>query len=240
MFLFERHQVRRKTASRLLAPALLTAAVAVCLLASACSSGLAPDVTGLTLEQAQKAADKAGLKLTESDVASFLPAGTVLAQDPAPGAASTDGTLQITVGRDPIPVKITKLRSYDPDGDNRENDAALPKLYDGDQSTSWSTETTYRTPDFQGLGDKIGVGISFWLDEAATMLKIDYTLTGWEGEVQKVSSSDLPVALAQLGQNQRVSWNEPITSGRIWFTRLTLLPDSTKYGVIINEITFYR
>ena len=94
--------------------------------------------------------------------------------------------------------------------------------------------------DFEGLGNKVGVGFSFWLEEEATMLKIDYTITGWEGEVQRISSSQLPIAVAQLGNKQQVSWTEPLTSGRIWFTRLAPVPDSDRYGVFINEVTFYR
>lgn len=223
--------------------ALILAVCTVALGMSACSSSSegAPDLTGLTLAEARAVADEAGLQLVEgAKVASFLPAGTVLAQDPLPGTDADSGSIEVTVSRDPIPVKITKLQSKDPDGDNRENDAMLPNLYDGDPSTYWSTETTYRSPEFAGLGDKIGVGISFWLEEDATMLKLDYTLTGWDGEVQKISSQDLPVALAELGQNKRVSWLQPIDVGRIWFTRLAPLPDSDRYGVVINEITFYR
>ena len=90
------------------------------------------------------------------------------------------------------------------------------------------------------MGNKIGVGFSFFLEEAATMLRIDYTLTGWEGEVQMISAQDLPVALAQLGQSRQVSWREPVTEGRIWFNRLTRMPDTDTYGVRIDEVTFYR
>jgi len=196
----------------------------------------------MSLEEAQKAAADAGLSLVQdSEVASFLPAGTVLAQDPLPGLDSADGTMKVTVGRDPIPVKVERMKSYDPDGaPARENDNLIPNLYDGDLQTFWSTETTYKTPDFEGLGNKIGVGFSFWLEEGATMLKISYTLTGWEGEVQRVSSNDLAIAIAQLTNKHQVSWRDPITSGRVWFTRLAPLPDSNTYGAIINEVEFYR
>jgi hypothetical protein len=223
--------------------ALLLMSLSLALLAQGCTaaSGGAPDLTGLPLNEAQALADDSGLSLVEAgQVASFLPAGTVLAQDPLPGGDPADGTLRVTVGREPIPVKVTRLQARDPDGDNTENDSLLPNLYDGDLQTSWSTETTYRSPDFQGLGDKIGVGFSFWLEEEATMLKISYTHFGWQGEVQKVSSDDLPIALAQLGSKQQVSWRDPIASGRIWFTQLAPLPDTDRYGVVIDEIQFYR
>jgi len=37
-----------------------------------------------------------------------------------------------------------------------------------------------------------------------------------------------------------VTWREPLSSGRIWFTQLAPLPDSTKFGVVIAEIGFYK
>ena len=216
---------------------------ALLLAATGCSAGSSgtPDFTGLSLEEAQEAAADAGLSLVqEGEVPSFLPAGTVLAQNPLPGTEASTDTVQVTVGRDPIPVKVSNLEAKDPDGDGRENDDLLPNLYDGSLETFWSTETTYRSPDFEGLGNKVGVGFSFWLEEGATMLKVDYTITGWEGEVQRISSNDLPIAIAQLGNKQQVSWTEPLTSGRIWFTQLAPVPDSDRYGVFINEVTFYR
>lgn len=246
MFLFERSTADRKSVLAAPVVAMSLAVCALVLCVSACGSagepGGTPDLTGLTLSEAQTLASEAGLELIEGEtLPSFLPADTILAQDPLPGTDSDDiGAIEVIVSRDPVPVQIRAIKPKDPDADGHENDDLLPNLYDGDLSTYWSTETTYRSPDFQGLGDKIGVGFSFWLEEGATMLKIDYTLTGWKGEVQMVSTQDLPIALAQLGQNKRVSWLQPITSGRIWFTQLAPLPDSDRYGAIINEITFYR
>lgn len=245
MFLFERSTGDRKSVLATSIVVLILGVCAVVLVVSACGSasepGGTPNFTGLTLSEAQTLASKAGLELIEGEaLPSFLPAGTILAQYPLPGTDSDIDPIQVTVSRDPIPVQIRNVQPKDPDADGHENDDLLPNLYDGDLSTYWSTETTYRSPDFQGLGDKVGVGFSFWLEEGATMLKIDYTLTGWKGEVQMVSSQNLPIALAQLGQNKRVSWLRPISSGRIWFTQLAPLPDSDRYGAIINEITFYR
>ncbi len=224
--------------------ALLLSVIILSLATLGCGVGSSgtPDLTGISLDEAQKAAADAGLDLVQDEeVPSFLPAGTVLAQDPLPGTASGDGTMRVTISRDPIPVAVDRLAAYDPDGaPTTENDELLPRLYDGNLDTYWSTDTNYRTPDFEGLGNKIGVGFSFWLEEGATMLKISYTLTGWEGEVQRISSSELAIAIAQLTNKQQVSWRDPVTSGRIWFTRLAPLPDSNSYGAVINEVEFYR
>ena len=171
------------------------AVCAVALLVSACSGRTdgTPDFTGLTLSEAQAAADDAGLQLVEGEkLASFLPAGTVLSQDLCPAPPRTMTLSKSTVSREPIAVKVTGVYPKDPDGDQHEKDILLPNLYDGDLNTYWETEA-YRKPDFQGYGNKIGVGFSFFLEEGATMLKIDYTLTGWEGEVQMISSENLPV-----------------------------------------------
>ena len=95
---------------------LAVAACAVTLLMSACGGGSdgTPDLTGLTVNEAQAVADEAGLQLVEGEkVPSFLPAGTILAQAPLPGTPSAEGTVRVTVGRDPIAVKVRKI---DPEG----------------------------------------------------------------------------------------------------------------------------
>jgi hypothetical protein len=220
----------------------LAACFAVALVISGCSagSGGVPDLTGLAGDQAGSLADKAGLKLvTKQEVPCFLPVGTVMTQDPLPGLKSSDGTIQVTVSREPIPVQITKLNASDPDGNERENSGDIGKLTDGDLNTSWSTEK-YVSPTFAGLGEKHGVGLSFSLAEEATMLKISYTIGGWKGEVQRLRSNRSPIAIAQLGDTQQVNLMEPLSSGRIWFFQLAPLPDSPRYGVIINEIGFYK
>jgi hypothetical protein len=234
---------RREALSLTMLMVMIASVIALFVVSCGPSSG-APDLTGLTSDVATKRAASAGLSLvTKQEVACFLPAGTVLSQDPLPGGKSTDGTIQVTVGRAPIPVAITSVEAYDPDGNGAENNDQVRYLTDGDLSTSWSTEKTYKSPDFQGLGSKTGVGLKFRLAEGATMLKITYSQTGWKGEVQEVLSG-LPIAIAPLGSSQQVSWRKPISSGRIWLYYLATLPLSEdgiqRYGVEIDEIAFYK
>lgn len=241
---------RRRSISRGPLSIVLLAAIAACaltLFSGGCSAGSngTPDLTGLTSDGATQRAESAGLRLVQKDeAASFLPAGTVLAQDPLPGVNSKDGTIQVTVSREPVQVEVTRVLAYDPDGNEHENDAEVHNLIDGKPDTSWSTEQTYKSPDFQGLGNKTGVGLRFWLADEATMVKVSYTLSGWKGEVQKVADDGTPIAIAQLGDAQQVTWTDPIKSGRIWFYRLAPLPMSPdniqRYAVIINEIAFYK
>jgi hypothetical protein len=166
----------------------------------------------------------------------------VISQDPAPGVKSADGTVQVTVSREPIQVQITKLNASDPDGNGIENNEMLPNLTDGDLSTFWTTER-YVSPVFAGLpNNKNGVGLSFTLAEGATLLKISFTITGWKGELQKLTSGEPPIAIVQLGDTQQVMWREPLSSGRIWFYQLVPMADDEKgrNGVIIDEIAFYK
>jgi hypothetical protein len=231
---------RRK--ARLAVFTVLLAGCAVALVVGACSlgSGNAPYLTELTWDQAASLADKAGLKLVKSqEVACFLPAGTVLAQDPLPGVKSPDGTVQVTVAREPVPVQIVSLKPSDPDGNGIENNADIKNLTDGNPDTSWSTER-YVSPTFAGLGAKRGVGLAFSLAEEATMVKISCTIGGWRGEVQKLRSNRSPIAIAQLGETEQVNFAEPLSSGRLWFFELAPFPDGDRYGVTINEIGFYK
>jgi hypothetical protein len=228
----------RPLASLPLLPTALLVCCAVALFLGGCSS-VTPDLTGLTWDEAGSLADRAGLKLVkQTEVPSFLPAGTVMAQEPLAGVESTDGTIQAAVSRDPIPIRCT-LKPSDPDGDGMENNAQLKNLTDGDLSTSWSTER-YVSPTFAGLGGKRGVGLMFSLSEQATLLKITYTTAGWQGEVQRIRPNQYPIAIAHLGDAEQVNLTEPLSSGRIWFYALAPLPGDDKYGVVINEIGFYK
>jgi serine/threonine protein kinase len=233
---------RRAKRRRLMVGAVILVAllVVIIVLAKGCGPDAAPPLTGKTLAAATKLADSAGLKLVKTEVPNFAAVGTVLAQNPMAGIKSTDGTIQITVSRAPIEVQINSMAAYDPvPGDGVENDAKIKFLTDKNETTSWSTEN-YVSPSFASKPGKTGVGLVFSLAEGATMIKLTYSLTGWMGEVQKVTSDNTAVAIAQLGDNQQVNWAEPLTTGRIWFTQGAPLPGSTKYGVVINEISFYR
>ena len=223
------------------AGALVVLVVVIILTARSCGVDPTPELTGLTLNEATELASQAGLDVVSTEVPDFSEAGTVLSQSPMAGIKSETGSVELTVSRQPVPVQINFVRTADPDGDDVENDGLVGNLTDNDSGTSWSTES-YAAPDFAGpfFPDKHGVGLEFSLADGATMLNIDYTLTGWSGELQALTSDDTAVAVAALGSSQQVTWTEPLTTGRIWFTTLAQLPDSDRYGVIINEISFWK
>jgi len=235
---------KRQARRRQLLLAVITVVVLIVIIvvsAKSCGSGVAPEVTNMTLEEATELAKQAGLELVVTEVPDFSDPGTVLTQYPLAGLESENGALEITVSRQPIAVQIDRVVAWDPDGDDLENDADIPNLTDNNVDTSWSTES-YKAPDFSGplYPDKHGVGLFFALADGATMLNINYTLTGWVGEVQAVTTDGTAVAVAQLGTSEQVSWTEPLTTGRLWFTTLAQLPNSDRYGVIINQISFWK
>jgi len=202
----------------------------------------APSVVGLTLEEAQRVAQTKGMTVEVSEkIATFEEAeSTVLSQDPLPEEKVPDKILNLTVAREPVPVEVTSIIDVDPEGDNKqENRKDVPKLIDGKDSTSWTTEL-YRTADFSNL--KTGVGLDFVLEEEATMIRIDSPVEGWKGELLKDTSSDTTARLATFEgkSTQIITLRDPIDSGRFWFTALTKLTDSERYGVEISEIYFYK
>jgi serine/threonine protein kinase len=236
---------RRKAKQRRLligVAALVVLVVIIPVSVKSCGAKPAPDLAGKTLEQATKLANDAGLKLVQSaEIPYFADVVTVLAQDPAPNIKSKDGTIKVTVSRAPIQVKISYLGVYDPQGTppNVENNADLPKLYDNNAETSWSTEK-YKSPTFAGIPGKTGVGLTFSLAEGATMVQLTYTITGWKGWLQKVMSDGSAINIKELGDTAQVYWPDPLTTGRIWFTQLAPLPNSDRYGVVISEISFWK
>jgi hypothetical protein len=238
---------RRRSTRRLQIGGGLVAVVAVIAIAvvliAALSGHTAPSVVGLSLDQAQKAAEAAGFKVDVADadqVPSFdKPAGTVLEQDPALGGKSDDDTLHLTVTRTPIPVKVSKVQDIDPEGDAHENADLLPNLTDGKRSTGWTTEL-YKSSSFGSTG-KTGLGLDFTLDEPATIIEITSAVEGWSGELLQNVSSGPGARLATLDgkPTQIVTLRQALTSCRFWITELTKLTD-TRWGVDLSEVEFYR
>jgi hypothetical protein len=201
----------------------------------------APDVVGLSLDQARQMAADAGMQPeVTAQIPSFdKPAGTVLEQAPDPGIESDDGVLRLTVTREPTLVAVTQMKDYDPEGDQTENPDQLPNLTDGKDSTSWSTEL-YKSASFGNL-DKDGVGLEFTLSAPATIMEIVSSVDGWKGELRQDVSSGSEASIATLDgtANQIITLRDPLSAGRLWFTKLAELTDG-RWGVELSEIRFYK
>ena len=234
-------RTRRRYTIGAAAAAVAIIAVIVVVLVLTLSGGGAPYVVGLALDQARQAAADAGMQV---EVTALIPsfdkkAGIVLEQSPDLGLKSDNGVLQLTVTRQPTPVAVTEIKAYDPPpGDGTENDAQLPNLIDGKASTSWSTEL-YKSPAFGNL--KQGVGLEFTLAEPATIMEITSTVDGWAGELRQNTSSGSEATIAKLDgkTSQILSLLQPISDGRLWFTKLIVLSDG-RYGVELSELRFYK
>jgi hypothetical protein len=242
-----RVMARRQRLNRRLKALGALAAVAVVILvivlvATRTGSSGAPNVVALTLEQATQLAEQAGMtvEVTEKVPTFDTEASIVLDQDPIEGAKSEDDVLRLTVSREPVPVSVTSILDYDPEGDNQqENRDQVPNLIDGKESTSWTTEL-YRTADLSGL--KTGVGLDFTLEEEATIIQIISPVEGWKGELLENTASEATARLATLEgkSSQIITLRQSISQGRFWFTELTKLTDSERYGVEISEIRFFK
>jgi len=201
----------------------------------------APDLVGITLDQASTAASDVGLKVEVVEQVLDLdrPTGTVMAQEPAAGEPVKGGSVKLTVTREPIPVTVTAIDDYDPDGDNEERPELLGQLTDGSDDTGWRTEQ-YRSAAFGNLPKK-GVGITFSLDAPATVLEVVSHSEGWAAEVQSLAPDGTTSTVGSLTglKRQALTFEQPLESGRIWITKLAPA-EGDRYDVQLAEIRFFR
>ncbi len=233
----QKRSKRRYVIGGAVAAVVIIAAVVVSLVL-ALSGGETPNVEGLTLDQARQAAADAGMQVeVTAQIPSFESSGIVLEQNPDAGIKSDTDVLQLTVSREPTPVAVTEIKSYDPEGDQTENDDTLNNLIDDKESTSWSTEL-YKSAAFGNLKD--GVGLEFTLETPATIMEIVSTVDGWNGELLQDTTSGSAAKIMDLdGTNKIITLREPISAGRLWFTKLIELSDG-RFGVELSELRFYK
>jgi eukaryotic-like serine/threonine-protein kinase len=117
------------------------------------------------------------------------------------GGGGGDNTPPETTPTEQTTATITRSIDFDPGGDGEEHpeEADAGYAFDGDASTSWSSES-YTSPDWGGL--KPGVGLILELDEAGPIsaVEFDTPLSGWQAEVYV---SDSP-------QDSLEGWGEPV------------------------------
>jgi hypothetical protein len=142
-------------------------------------------------------------------------------------------------------LQIESAQDHDPLGDGSENASAVPSAFDGDPTTSWTTEG-YDQPNLGGL--KPGVGIFFDMGRSleVTELRLRSNLPGWTFEIQGSDDTRAfdPLADAnantafQARGNLRVEL-EPATYRyfRIWITEAAPDPDG-RYRADVAEVQF--
>ncbi|HEX6568798.1 MAG TPA: protein kinase [Acidimicrobiales bacterium] len=105
----------------------------------------------------------------------------------------------------PDVATIIRSTDFDPGGDGSEHadEAQAGNVFDGDASTSWSSET-YNSPEWGNLPGKEGVGIILELDTptGVSALEFDTPLSGWQAEVY----------VADEASDSLDGWGDPVTS----------------------------
>jgi hypothetical protein len=140
------------------------------------------------------------------------------------------------------PLSIAAVDDFDPGGDGEEHSEETSNVFDGDATTSWSSET-YATEAFGNGKSGVGLVIDLGSEQSVTAVAVSAAESGWSGAVYVASTPGDSVA----------DWGEPAagptpvttpeaefhltspTAGRyvlVWFTDL---PSSRRMDV--DEVT---
>ncbi|HZD59494.1 MAG TPA: protein kinase [Anaerolineae bacterium] len=94
-----------------------------------------------------------------------------------------EGIAEGHLKKEPVgPLKPTEAADYDPGGNGDENPDAVGRIFDGDKSSCWSTET-YRSSAFGNLKDGVGV----YIDYGKSVMLREITIAssgGWSGAIK--------------------------------------------------------
>jgi eukaryotic-like serine/threonine-protein kinase len=172
----------------------------------------------------------------------------------AAGLAVTTGLLDAAGGRprgggsqgsDPlVGLDVSRVESFDPEGDGSENDDQLGYLVDDDPATAWPTDT-YNSSAFGGLKDGVGVRADLGTRRRVEALTLTTATPGIEFDVRVADtpSDDLhdwrPVATVdQTGERVEVVFDDPERARHVlvWLTG-TLPEAGGGYRAEISDLT---
>lgn len=91
------------------------------------------------------------------------------------------------------PVSIVSAQAYDPLGDHVEDNADLPKLYDGNTSTFWSTDI-YENQAFGNLKSGVGFVLVTADQQELSRLQLFALTTGWNANIYVAPSPQSSLA----------------------------------------------
>jgi hypothetical protein len=142
------------------------------------------------------------------------------------------------------PIKIRGASLYDPQGDKAE-DRNIDQSFDGDPTTSWSTDDYKRSASFGGL--KTGMGLSYDLGDAAKLGQVEVTTDtpGINVQILAGSTSDgafesykvVGQANNLTGTRQiRLNVTDPARYYIVWITKL--VPDGAQFHASLSEVRF--
>jgi len=139
------------------------------------------------------------------------------------------------------PIAILSATGFDPEGDQSEKNSQAAKVYDGDLSTSWTSEG-YGTADFGGL--KKGVGVLLDLGQPTSIRQVTLDLGSGPVDVTVYAATNPSLdGATAIGTANAASGQvkiKPATAtprGQyviVWFT--SLVPDKNQFRASIAEI----
>lgn len=149
-------------------------------------------------------------------------------------------------GQDPthpavVPLGISRLQDFDPQGDGSENPKELGKADDGDTSSYWQT-SWYMSADLGGLKQGVGVIVDLGSDRPVSGVKLDFIGTT---DVQLMAApsgaSAMPSTLdgftkvtSGSGTDVTLTLRSKVTTRYllVWLTKLPQTPDGRFRGKI--------
>ncbi len=126
-----------------------------------------------------------------------LPGG--LGDSGSDGSTAVDEGTALTNFEELVPAEMVGFRSFDPEGDQSENDDLLGLVADGDESTVWKTDK-YKRADFAALKTGVGLIVELRTNSELTELELVTPSTEWTVEIY--------ASVESFGD--RSTWGEPV------------------------------
>ena len=122
---------------------------------------------------------------------------------------------------------VDGVRAFDPEADGRENDSQLPRLVDGNPTTTWSSEDYNLRPVFGNL--KKGVGVVLELDRPVRLerLRVRTSSRAWAAQVYVAAQPASTLA----------GWGQPVARASAVQGDLELDLDGKSGGAVLVWFT---
>ena len=140
------------------------------------------------------------------------------------------------------PIAILSATGFDPEGDGTERNVEAPRVYDGNTSTTWTSEG-YNSANFGGLGKK-GLGVRLDLGQPTSVNQVTLDLGNGPVDVTVYASTKASLEGATvIGAASAVSGQIQLKAAGampeaqyviVWFTKLA--PDGGRFRASISEI----
>ena len=166
----------------------------------------------------------------------------LVAATPSPGAGANAG-VRIDLTKAPVAVK-----DFDPESrDGMEQSDSVPNAFDGDPSTSWSTDG-YRTETFGNLKKGVGLLVDLGSPQALKSVQVGMLTGGADIDLRGAnavgeSADDFTVVARVRGAKQVATLTPSApTPSRYWVVWITKLPkaDDGRFRAAVAELVFTR